>query len=116
VVQKHIGLRGPELYVRACGTYAHAAKLQAAFLFIPINVAAFASVPHDKTNMGTGIINLARKYRGQRGDRYGHHHVAAALAGSPGAADSARLDSHRRLFEIPAQQQTPSCRMGRDRE
>ncbi len=31
-----------------------------AFLFIPINVAAFASVPKEKTNMGTGIINLAR--------------------------------------------------------
>src|ERR1700731_3349118 len=31
-----------------------------AFLFIPINVAAFAYVPREKTNMGTGIINLAR--------------------------------------------------------
>jgi len=31
-----------------------------AFLFIPINVAAFAYVPKEKTNMGTGIINLAR--------------------------------------------------------
>ncbi len=31
-----------------------------AFLFIPINVSAFAFVPRDKTNMGTGIINLAR--------------------------------------------------------
>jgi DHA2 family multidrug resistance protein len=31
-----------------------------AFLFIPINVSAFAFVPKDKTNMGTGIINLAR--------------------------------------------------------
>jgi MFS transporter, DHA2 family, multidrug resistance protein len=31
-----------------------------AFLFIPINVAAFAFVPRDKINMGTGIINLAR--------------------------------------------------------
>jgi DHA2 family multidrug resistance protein len=31
-----------------------------AFLFIPINVAAFAFVPKEKTNMGTGIINLAR--------------------------------------------------------
>src|SRR2546422_6273529 len=32
-----------------------------AFLFIPINVAAFAYVPKGKTNMGTGIINRARK-------------------------------------------------------
>src|SRR5262249_52461785 len=31
-----------------------------AFLFIPINVLAFAFVPKVKTNMGTGIINLAR--------------------------------------------------------
>lgn len=31
-----------------------------AFLFIPINVAAFAYVSKEKTNMGTGIINLAR--------------------------------------------------------
>jgi DHA2 family multidrug resistance protein len=31
-----------------------------AFLFIPINVSAFAFVPREKTNMGTGIINLAR--------------------------------------------------------
>jgi DHA2 family multidrug resistance protein len=29
-------------------------------LFIPINVSAFAYVPREKTNMGTGIINLAR--------------------------------------------------------
>jgi MFS transporter, DHA2 family, multidrug resistance protein len=31
-----------------------------AFLFIPINVSAFAYMPREKTNMGTGIINLAR--------------------------------------------------------
>src|SRR6266404_3650525 len=31
-----------------------------AFLFIPINVSAFASVPREMSNMGTGIINLAR--------------------------------------------------------
>src|SRR6266403_190845 len=31
-----------------------------AVLFIPINVSAFAYVPKEKTNMGTGIINLAR--------------------------------------------------------
>ncbi len=31
-----------------------------AFLFIPINVSAFAYVPREKSNMGTGIINLAR--------------------------------------------------------
>ncbi len=31
-----------------------------AFLFIPINVSAFSYVPRELTNMGTGIINLAR--------------------------------------------------------
>src|SRR6201987_4789068 len=31
-----------------------------AFLFIPINVSAFAFVPKEKSKMGTGIINLAR--------------------------------------------------------
>jgi len=31
-----------------------------AFLFIPINVSAFSYVPREKSNMGTGIINLAR--------------------------------------------------------
>ncbi len=31
-----------------------------AFLFVPINVAAFRYVPKEKTSMGTGIINLAR--------------------------------------------------------
>jgi len=35
-------------------------SLGLAFLFIPINVSAFAFVPKEKTNMGTGIINLAR--------------------------------------------------------
>jgi DHA2 family multidrug resistance protein len=46
--------------------YSHAVRarmLQSfglAFLFIPINVAAFAYVSKEKTNMGTGIINLAR--------------------------------------------------------
>jgi MFS transporter, DHA2 family, multidrug resistance protein len=46
--------------------YSHAVRarmfqaLGLAFLFIPINVAAFAYVPREKTNMGTGIINLAR--------------------------------------------------------
>ena len=46
--------------------YSHAVRarmLQSfglAFLFIPINVSAFAYVSKKKTNMGTGIINLAR--------------------------------------------------------
>jgi DHA2 family multidrug resistance protein len=46
--------------------YGHAVRarmfqgLGLAFLFIPINVSAFAYVPRELTNMGTGIINLAR--------------------------------------------------------
>ncbi|HKV24035.1 MAG TPA: DHA2 family efflux MFS transporter permease subunit [Candidatus Acidoferrum sp.] len=46
--------------------YGHAVRarmlqgLGLAFLFIPINVAAFTYVPKELTNMGTGIINLAR--------------------------------------------------------
>jgi len=35
-------------------------SLGLAFLFIPINVAAFRFVPKEKTNNGTGLINLAR--------------------------------------------------------
>jgi DHA2 family multidrug resistance protein len=46
--------------------YGHAVRarmlqgLGLAFLFIPINVSAFAYVPREMSNMGTGIINLAR--------------------------------------------------------
>lgn len=45
------------------GTVVHGRMLQSlgmAFLFIPLNVAAFSFVAREKTNMGTGIINLAR--------------------------------------------------------
>jgi MFS transporter, DHA2 family, multidrug resistance protein len=55
-----------------------------AFLFIPINVAAFTYVPKEKTNMGTGIINLARNIGASVGiatvttmlDRRGQFHMA----------------------------------------
>src|SRR6266566_4195051 len=55
-----------------------------AFLFIPINVAAFAFVPKEKTNMGTGIINLARNVGASVGiafvttmlDRRAQFHIA----------------------------------------
>ena len=55
-----------------------------AFLFIPINVAAFAFVPREKTNMGTGIINLARNIGASVGiatvttmlERRTQHHMA----------------------------------------
>ena len=37
------------------------------FLFIPINVAAFASIPREKTNSATGLINLTRNLGGSVG-------------------------------------------------
>jgi len=38
-----------------------------AFLFIPINVSAFSSVPKEKTNYATGLVNLARNFGGSSG-------------------------------------------------
>jgi DHA2 family multidrug resistance protein len=38
-----------------------------AFLFIPINVTAFAFVPKEKTNYATGLVNLARNIGGSSG-------------------------------------------------
>jgi MFS transporter, DHA2 family, multidrug resistance protein len=38
-----------------------------AFLFIPINVTAFAFVPKEKTNFATGLVNLARNIGGSSG-------------------------------------------------
>jgi len=35
-----------------------------AFLFIPINVSAFSSVPKEKTNYANGLVNLARNFGG----------------------------------------------------
>jgi DHA2 family multidrug resistance protein len=60
-----------------------------AFLFIPINVAAFAYVPREKTNMGTGIINLARNIGASVGiatvttmlDRRAQFHQARLMEG-----------------------------------
>src|ERR1700756_5686530 len=58
-----------------------------AFLFIPINVSAFAYVPREKTNMGTGIINLARNVGASVGiatvttllDRHTQPHMARLM-------------------------------------
>ncbi|MBS0278134.1 MAG: DHA2 family efflux MFS transporter permease subunit [Proteobacteria bacterium] len=38
-----------------------------AFLFVPINTAAFSFVPRDRTNYATGLINLARNIGGSSG-------------------------------------------------
>ncbi|HUJ20594.1 MAG TPA: DHA2 family efflux MFS transporter permease subunit [Bryobacteraceae bacterium] len=38
-----------------------------AFLFIPINVTAFAFVPKEKTNYATGLVNVARNIGGSSG-------------------------------------------------
>ena len=37
------------------------------FLFVPINVMAFASIPREKTNSATGLINLTRNMGGSVG-------------------------------------------------
>ena len=37
------------------------------FLFVPINVMAFAYVPREKTNNATGLINLTRNLGGSVG-------------------------------------------------
>ena len=51
-------------------------SLGLAFLFVPINTAAFASIPKEKTNSATGLINLARNVGGSVGIAF----VAAYLA------------------------------------
>jgi DHA2 family multidrug resistance protein len=38
-----------------------------AFLFIPINTAAYVGIPREKTNMGTALINLSRNLGGSIG-------------------------------------------------
>jgi DHA2 family multidrug resistance protein len=37
------------------------------FLFVPINVMAFATIPREKTNNATGLINLTRNLGGSVG-------------------------------------------------
>jgi len=51
-------------------TVAMARVLQAAgmaFLFVPINTAAYASLPRDKNNAASGLMNLARNIGGSVG-------------------------------------------------
>ncbi len=38
-----------------------------AFLFIPINTAAYVGIPREKTNMGTALVNLSRNLGGSVG-------------------------------------------------
>ena len=38
-----------------------------AFLFIPINTAAYVGIPREKTNMGTALVNLSRNLGGSIG-------------------------------------------------
>jgi DHA2 family multidrug resistance protein len=52
------------------GTIAIARLFQAlglAFLFIPINTAAYVGIPREKTNMGTALVNLSRNLGGSVG-------------------------------------------------
>src|ERR1700674_2102532 len=64
-----------------------------AFLFIPINVAAFAYVPREKTNMGTGIINLARNIGASVGIA-----TVTTMLDRRGAVSQARLVEHAHAF------------------
>ena len=41
-----------------------------AFLFVPINTAAFANLPREKSNAGSGLINLSRNIGGSVGISY----------------------------------------------
>ncbi len=61
-----------------------------AFLFIPINVSAFAYVPRELTNMGTGHHQSFAQHRRQRRSRNGYHIAGTPYAVAPGAIDGAR--------------------------
>ena len=65
-----------------------------AFLFIPINVTAFAYVPRELTNMGTGIINLARNV----GASVGIATVTTMHAPEETQVHQARLAEHVNIF------------------
>jgi len=69
-----------------------------AFLFIPINVSAFAYVPKEKTNMGTGIINLARNVGASVGIA-----TVTTLLERRTQAHTARLIEHANPFSVAYQ-------------
>ena len=52
-------------------------SLGLAFLFVPINITAFAFVPKEKTNYATGLINLARNIGGSSGIAIVDHDAGA---------------------------------------
>jgi DHA2 family multidrug resistance protein len=54
-----------------------------AFLFVPINTAAYAFLPRDKNNAASGLMNLARNIGGSVGNFPGHHHARSPHPGSP---------------------------------
>ena len=59
------------------------------FLFVPINVMAFASIPREKTNSATGLINLTRNMGGSVGIS-----VVAALQSRFAQVSQSNLTSH----------------------
>lgn len=70
-------------------------RLGTSFLFVPVNVMAFANVPRTKTSQASGLLNLSRNIGGSMGIsfvttmlyRRGQHHLLG-LGGSAAAVSS----------------------------
>jgi DHA2 family multidrug resistance protein len=69
-----------------------------AFLFAPINVAAYASVPQSKNNQASGIINLARNIGGSVGIA-----LAVTMLSRRAQLHQANLVSHLTPYDSPYQ-------------
>jgi DHA2 family multidrug resistance protein len=65
-----------------------------AFLFVPINTMAFATVPRDKMGSATGLINLARNIGGSSGIA-----IVTTLLARRTQFHQARLVSHMTPFD-----------------
>ncbi len=72
-----------------------------AFLFVPINTAAYSALPREKNNAASGLMNLAQKYRRQCRNFACHHGPRSARTVSSVAADG-ESECHRiRNFKQP---------------
>jgi DHA2 family multidrug resistance protein len=69
-----------------------------AFLFAPLNVAAFASVPPSKNNQASGIINLARNIGGSVGIA-----LAVTMLARRAQVHQVNLVSHLTPYDAPYQ-------------
>ena len=54
-----------------------------AFLFVPINTAAYAFLPRDKNNAASGLMNLGSQHRRKCRNFCGHDHARPARPGAP---------------------------------